>query len=48
MHVWNKLLSAAITNAAESILGEGVARPAGTPVRAHSVDTLIFAEVGVF
>ena len=38
----------AITNAAESILGQGVARPAGAPVRAHSVDTPIFAEMGIF
>ena len=38
----------AITDAAESILGQGVARPAGAPVRAHSVDTPIFAEMGIF
>ena len=47
-HAWNKLHSVAITNAAESILGEGVARPAGASIRAHSVDTLIFAEMGIF
>ena len=40
--------SVAITNATESIQGEGVARPAGAPVRANSVDTPIFTEVGVF
>ena len=43
-----QLLSVAITNAAESILGEGIARPTGAHIRAHGIDTLIFTEVGIF
>jgi hypothetical protein len=48
VHAYNKLHSVDITNAAESILGEGVARPTGAHVRAHGVDTLIFTEMWIF
>lgn len=48
VHAWNKQYSVVITDAAESILGEGVASPAGTPIRAQSVDTMIFTEMGIF
>ena len=43
-----QLHSVAITNAAESIRGESIARPTGAPVRAHGIDTPIFTEVGIF